>query len=78
MPWKSSMEIGTRVFSQESENLIYNASTITFNQYEAPMANAPPKGPIGDLKTSVQQKAMWKHTINEEESTSGEIKLCIR
>ena len=78
IPLKSSLESGTRVFAQESENFMYKASKITFNQYEVAMANAPPNRPILDLKTSSQQQTKWKQRVNEEENIRGMIKLCIR
>jgi hypothetical protein len=60
------------------ENFIYNPSIITFNQYEVPIENAAPKQPNPDLKTSNQQKAIWKQSVTEELITSGYIRFCIR
>ena len=78
IPLNNSMEMETRVILQAEEYLIYTPSKITFIQYEAPMANAAPRLPNPDLKTSIQQRPIWKQTVIVELITSGLIKLCIK
>ena len=77
IPWKISIEIGTRVFLQAEEYVMYNPSKITFNQYEIPIATAAPRFSSPDLNTKIQHRGMWKHKTTQELISIGLTRLCV-
>lgn len=54
MARKDSLETGARVFSQAEEYIMYNPSSITFNQVDRLKARAAPMLPNSSLNTRVQ------------------------
>lgn len=55
---------------------MYNASKITFSQYEKLIDNAPPRFLSPVLYTMNQQIGMWKQRVMQEKMTMGITKLC--
>lgn len=69
--------MGALVFAQALVYFMYNPSKITFNQYDIPIANAPPRCCSLDLNTKTQQKGIWKQRVTQELISMGMIKLCV-
>lgn len=65
-----------RVVAHLGENIMYNASKITFSQYDKLIANAPPRFLSSALYTMNQQNGTWKERVIEEQMTMGITKLC--